>query len=234
VALEALHNCDPQLNNPKGVKVEGIIYGGRDSDIWPPVFESFDWIHGVITLGASLESEVTFATLDKEGERKFNPFSNLDFLSIPIGQYIMMHLELRKKLSFPPKIFAVNYFLKDKKDGSFLNAKEDKHVWLKWMELRVHNDVEAVKTPIGFLPCYDDLKILFKEVLCKDYKETSYIQQFTLRVNNNLAKIERIERIYKNIDNIPSIVFEVLKEQKERLEDARAQFGDFISPHCFV
>ena len=61
--LDILENVDPNLENPEGVKVGGIIYGGRDSDTWVPVEQSFDWTHGVIAKGASLESETTAATL---------------------------------------------------------------------------------------------------------------------------------------------------------------------------
>jgi len=59
----------------------------------------------------------------------------------------------------------VNYFLKDS-DGKFMNHKNDKRVWLKWMELQVHDDVDAIKTPTGFIPKYQDLKRLFKETHC--------------------------------------------------------------------
>ncbi|MBC7334444.1 MAG: phosphoenolpyruvate carboxykinase (GTP), partial [Actinobacteria bacterium] len=88
VGLENLDNLDPGFYNPEGVELGGIIYGGRDSDTWVPVQEAFDWVHGIITMGASIESETTAATLGKTGVRKFNPMSNLDFLSIPIGDYV--------------------------------------------------------------------------------------------------------------------------------------------------
>ncbi len=90
--LRRLENLDPKLEDPEGVVVGGIIYGGRDSDTWVPVEESFDWVHGIITKGASLESETTAAALGKEGIRKFNPMANLTFLSVPIGKYIENNL----------------------------------------------------------------------------------------------------------------------------------------------
>lgn len=86
ISLKGLPNLDPLIDNPLGVEVGGIIYGGRDADTWVPVQESFDWDHGVITMGASLESETTSATLGPSGVRMFQPFSNLDFISIPLGQ----------------------------------------------------------------------------------------------------------------------------------------------------
>lgn len=194
--ISDLDNMDPNLENPEGVKLDGIIYGGRDSDTWVPVEEAFNWEHGVLTKGAALESETTSATLGKSGERRFNPMSNLDFLSIPIGKYISNQLEFSEKLEQTPNIFSVNYFLKDE-NGDYLNGMHDKKVWLKWMELRVNDEAEAIETPTGYIPKYEDLKRLFKEVLEKEYSEKEYEKQFTVRIPEHLSKIERIEKFTK-------------------------------------
>lgn len=232
--LKLLENRDSELDSPEGVVIGGIIYGGRDSDTKVPVEESFDWIHGVITMGAALESETTAATLGKEGVRKINPMSNLDFLSIPIGRYIANHLNFGRGLKNPPPIFSVNYFLKDA-NGNFTNDKTDKAVWLKWMELRSHHEVEVIKTPTGLIPEYEDLKRLFKQVLDKDYAEKDYNEQFTVRITENLAKIERVMPFYKTkVPDTPQIVFEVLEEQKQRLILAMEKYGDYISPKTFL
>ncbi|WP_297073587.1 phosphoenolpyruvate carboxykinase (GTP) [Thermococcus sp.] len=230
VSLEHFPNVDLEaLNNPCGVEVGGMIFGGRDADTWPPVREAFSWEHGVITMGASLESETTAATLGKEGVRTFNPMAILDFMSVPLGDYIRNYLEFGKKLRKTPKIFAVNYFLRE--NGKWLNHKLDKAVWLKWMELRVHGDVEAIETPIGYIPRYEDLKRLFKEVLNKDYSKEDYEKQFTIRVPELLAKIERIERIYhEKAKDVPEELFKVLEEERKRLLKAREKYGDYISP----
>jgi phosphoenolpyruvate carboxykinase (GTP) len=224
-----LENLDAEIDNPDGVVVGGIIYGGRDSDTCVPVEESFCWEHGIITKGASLESETTAATLGQEGIREWNPMSNLDFLSIAIGKYIEANLSFGRGLKTPPPIFSVNYFLKDAK-GSFLNEKTDKAVWLKWMELRSHREVDAIKTPTGYIPRYQDLKRLFKEVLSKDYVKEVYDVQFTTRLPENLAKIERILKIYKTVSDVPQRIFIVLEEQRERLLAARKMKGDYILP----
>ncbi|UCG30554.1 MAG: phosphoenolpyruvate carboxykinase (GTP) [candidate division WOR-3 bacterium] len=230
LSLENLENLDKALHDPKGVVVGGMVYGGRDSDTWVPVEESFDWTHGIITKGASLESETTAATLGKAGVRKFNLMSNLDFLSISVGQYIQNNLDFAKDLKKTPLIFSVNYFLKDK-DGNFLNAKTDKKVWYKWMELRANNDVQAIDTPTGRIPKYEDLKRIFKEVLNKDYSEEDYRKQFTVRVPESLAKIDRIKEIYETkVNDTPKILFEVLEEQRKRLLDAQKKHGDYITP----
>ncbi|MDK2853608.1 MAG: phosphoenolpyruvate carboxykinase [Thermococcaceae archaeon] len=230
VSLEAFPNADLEaLEAPCGVRIGGMIFGGRDADTWPPVREAFDWAHGVVTMGAALESETTAATLGKEGVRAFNPMAILDFLSVHIGDYLRNYLEFEKKLRIKPKIFAVNYFLRDK-DGNWLNHKLDKAVWLKWMELRVHGDVDAIETPVGYIPKYEDLKRLFKEVLNKDYSREDYEKQFTIRVPEFLAKIERIEKIYGDVGNIPEELFKVLEKERERLLKAKEKYGDYISP----
>jgi phosphoenolpyruvate carboxykinase (GTP) len=234
LSLDILDNLDPKLNDPEGVVVGGIVYGGRDSDTWVPVEESFDWEQGVITKGASLESETTAATLGKEGVRAFNPMSNIDFLPIPIGKYIQCNLDFGKGLNHPPKIFSVNYFLKDK-DGNFLNEKTDKKVWYKWMELRAHNEVGAIKTPTGLIPKFEDIKKLFKEVLNKEYTKEEYNKQFTIRIPENLAKIERIKNIYQTkVFDTPKVLLDVLEKQKERLLEAKEKLGEYITPEKLV
>lgn len=230
ISLENFDNLDPTLHDPKGVEVGGMVYGGRDSDTWVPIKEAFDWAHGIIAYGASLESETTAATLGQEGVRKFNPMSNLDFLSIPLRDYINANLDFAKNLVKEPSIFAVNYFLKDK-DGNFLNSREDKKVWYKWAELRANRDVEAIDSPTGRIPKYEDLKKLFKEVINKDFTEEDYNEQFKIRVKENISKIDRIEEIYRTkVMDAPQILFDILEEQIKRLLDARAKYGDYIKP----
>ncbi len=230
ISLVGLPNLDDSLEDPRGVEVGGIIYGGRDADTWVPVQEAFGWDHGVITMGASLESETTAATLGPSGVRKFQPFSNMDFVSISLGKYIQNHLDFAKQLQEIPKIFSVNYFLKNA-DGDYISDRQDKRVWLQWMEKRVHGDVDAISTPTGFIPKFDDIENMFEEYLDKEYTKEEYVQQFTLRVPEHLAKIERIEQIYRTtVPDTPEMLFILLEEQRQRIIQARAEHGDRISP----
>lgn len=233
LSLNILPNVDENLDNPKGIEIKGFIYGGRDSDTSVPVEEAFDWEHGIITKGAALESETTAATLGAEGKRSFNPMSNIDFLSIPIGKYVDNNIQIGKDIKYPPRIFSVNYFIKDK-DNKFLNDKTDKAVWIKWMELRCYEEVPVIKTPTGYIPKFETLKKLFKEVLNKEYQGEDYAKQFTLRIPENISKIERILEIYRTkIAGTPEILFEVLEAQKQRLMDYQSKYGDYISPYQF-
>jgi phosphoenolpyruvate carboxykinase (GTP) len=233
VALKALKNCDPELENPHGVELKGIMYGGRDTKAYVPVQQSFDWEHGIISYGAALETETTFATVGKEGVPEINMMSIQDFISIPLGKNVRNNLEFGKKLEKCPLVFGVNYFLQDKK-GNYLNDPQDKHVWVKWMELRVHDEVGAIKAPTGYIPEYGDLRRLFKQVLDKEYTERDYVSQFSIRVPENVAKIKRVRRFYKkNVTYTPEVLFWILNQQYERLLTAKERYGNYISPEQF-
>jgi phosphoenolpyruvate carboxykinase (GTP) len=231
VNLENLANCDPELENPLGVELGGIMYGGRDYRAYVPVQQGFDWEHGIVAYGAALETETTFATIEAEGKHEINIMSIQDFISIPLEQYLHNYLQFGKNLEKVPLVFGVNYFLRDLVTGEFLNDHQDKHVWIKWMELRVNNDVGAIATPTGLIPKYEDLQSLFKQVLDKEYSIEDYVKQFTLRISENLAKLNRVEAFYyENIPDISSEVWHVLSQQRQRLLDYQEKFGSYISP----
>ena len=232
IQLEELANIDPEADNPKGVPVDGFVYGGRDSDTTIPIVESLDWNHGVF-IGATVESETTAATLGKQGVRKHNPMANLDFISIPFADYIKNHLSFKDNLTRMPKIFATNYFLKDEQ-GDFLNAKIDKMVWMVWVEGRVHGEFDAIETPVGRIPLYEDLKSLFLQELDRDYAKEDYIKQFSLRIDKYLEKMERMQNIFSNITMTDSSFIKELENQIERLEKAKQEFKEtIVSPYSF-
>ena len=234
IALARLENLDPAFDQARGVPLSAVIYGGRDSDTTVPVQESFDWAHGILTMGAALESETTAATLGAEGVRTFNLMSNLDFVSIPLGRYIENNLRFAEKLERAPRVYGVNYFLRGA-DGKYLNGMHDKHVWIKWIELRCHGDVDAIKTPTGRVPVYADLARLFGEVLDAEYTEAAYEEQFSTRVPQLLAKIDRIEAIYREkVPDAPASLFDALAAQRGRLEAARETHGGVIAPGTFA
>ncbi|MHC4913362.1 MAG: phosphoenolpyruvate carboxykinase (GTP) [Planctomycetota bacterium] len=229
-----LDNCDPLLDDPEGAPLGGIVYGGRDSDTWGPVEQAFNWAEGIIIKGAALESETTAATLGKEGVRTFNLMSNLDFLSIPLGRYIQNNLDFAKGVDKPPLIFSVNYFLKDK-DGNYLNGMADKKVWVLWAELRANGDVDAIKTPTGLIPKYEDLAQLFNDHLNAEYIQADSVQQFTIRMPENLAKLDRVEKIYRDkVPDTPQILYDTFDDVRKRLKSTQEKHGDYISPFDLV
>ncbi len=222
VRINELSNADQNLHNPDGVAISGVIYGGRDSDTSVPVFQSLSWEHGVY-IGATIESETTAATIGQEGVRKFSPMANLDFLVVQLGKYIDNHLKFGQKLKKVPQVFATNYFIKE--NGEFLSEKVDKKVWLIWMEGRVHGEYDAIETPIGYIPKYEDLKSLFMQVFNREYTKGLYEKQFSIRIQKFLEKIERMEKIYADEDDIPEAFQAVLKNQKEKLLACKEQYG---------
>ncbi len=231
VRINELENADPKMEDPNGVQVRGFIYGGRDSDTSVPICQSLSWAHGVF-VGAIIESETTAASIGATGVRKHNPMSNIEFLTVPLGVYIQNHIAFGEKLDLPPLIFATNYFLKE--DGNFLNHKVDKKVWVLWMEGRVHGEFGAITTPIGFLPKYEDVSKLFKEVFSKDYTKEQYERQFSIRIRSLLDKLDRIEAILRAEPAIPEPFYSHLAQQRERLTQVRQKFGkDTISPFEF-
>jgi len=234
VALRALENCDPELDNPQGVELSGIMFGGRDYRGYVPLQEGFSWTHGIIAYGASLETETTFAIVEAEGKYEINIMSIQDFISIPLGEYLKNYIKFAQNLKKVPKVFGVNYFLKDLKEDKFLNSRVDKHIWIKWMAKRVNNEVGVIKTPTGLIPEYEDLRTLFKEVLDKEYNFEDYSKQFTTRVPENLAKIRRVREFYREkVKDAPEEVFSILEEQEKRLLSAKRKFGDYILPEYF-
>ena len=216
-----LPNADVMLNDPDGVPIDIIFYGGRDSDTMPPILESLNWNEGVF-LGASIESETTSATIGKEGVRKMQPMANLDFLVVPLGKYLKNHERFGNTLQNPPKVYATNYFLKSK-EGKYLNGILDKLVWVMWAELRVHKDVNAIKTPIGYIPVYEDLRELFKVYLNKNYSKDEYLEQFSIRSENLIQKLNRVENMYKEERDIPKFFWDILNKQKKELLNLNKQ-----------
>jgi len=227
VKMRDLVNADPDWDNPAGLPVSGIIYGGRDSDTSVPVREAYSWEHGICTMGAMLESETTSATIGQEGVRVWNVMSNMDFLSMSVGRYIQNNLDFAKEIK-RPKVFGTNYFLK--KGGKFLNGKLDKAVWIKWMEKRVRNEVDAVDCGYGLIPEYEDLKQLFKDTLQKYYSEEQYAEQFAININACLAKLDRMEEIYATVDDTPRVMKDEMAAQRKRLEKLKSKMGEKINP----
>jgi phosphoenolpyruvate carboxykinase (GTP) len=231
IRISELDNIDPNLEAPDGVAVQAVIYGGRDSDTSVPVYQSLNWVHGV-AIGATLESETTSATLGKEGVRTFSPMANLDFLVVPLGKYINNHIKFGEGLSTTPLVFGTNYFIKE--NGKYLNEKVDKKVWLNWMEGRVYNEYEAIETPIGYIPMYDDLKSLFKLIFNREYTLEEYNKQFTVRIGKFLDKLDRMDKIYSDEEDIPAAFTGCLADLRKRLLAAKEKYGkDIIEPGLF-
>jgi len=147
-----------EFDNPKGVPISAMIFGGKRSALIPLVFESRGWQHGVF-LGAMMGSETTAAAMHKEGVLRRDPMAMLPFCGYNMGDYFGHWLDIGKRLKSPPKIFCVNWFRKDD-DGSFIwpGFRENIRV-LKWVIDRTRGRAGAKDTPIGRVPDIDSLDL---------------------------------------------------------------------------
>lgn len=230
IRLNYLANLDPAWDDKHGVVVGGIIYGGRDADTSVPVEESFNWEDGIITKACTLESETTFATIGKEGVRVPQPMANLDFMSYPIGKYVLNNINFVNGIKKVPKIFAMNYFLL-RPDNKFCNSTPAKRVWLHWAEARVHNEIGAWETPTGLIPKYEDLRPLFRSLLGEDYLKQEYEYQFSFRCDAWMAKLQRSMQFFqKNCPGTAERVYRSWKTSMGKIKAAKEKYGGIIPP----
>jgi phosphoenolpyruvate carboxykinase (GTP) len=232
----ALGNYSERNEDPAGVETRIITYSGRDSDTMPPVWVAKTPDQGVV-IGACIVSAATATEVGATGVRR-QPWANAPFIPGSLGDYMEAQFQFfgSKKIAADKKpiLSGLNYFLTHEARGGtskkLLGEKKDVKAWMAWLERKAHADVEAIDTPIGYIPKYKDLKELFQAKINKAYPEDLYTKQFSLYIDNIVARIDLQLEAYGKEKNIPKKLFEILKEQRQGLMDLKEKYGPVVTP----
>ena len=204
----------PEWEDPAGVPIDAIMFGGRRAHVVPLVREAFDWTHGVF-MGSIMSSETTAAAFGEVGKLRFDPFAMLPFCGYNMADYWGHWLDVGRATEPEnlPRIFYVNWFRRDA-DGRFLwpGFGENSRV-LEWMFRRCDGEAEAEETPIGWLPTPDDLDTAGLAMPAADLAEL-------LRVDGPaiVAELPQLEEHYARFDDrLPAELVGQLATLRERL-----------------
>lgn len=240
VSASALANYSDENENPAGVITRIFTYSGRDADTMPPVWVAKTSDEGVV-IGACIVSAATATEVGATGVKR-SPWANAPFTPGPLGDYMSAQFKFfgNPKIAdeYKPVLAGLNYFLTHEARGGtgkkLLGEKRDVKVWLGWLERRAHNEVDAIDTPIGYLPKYEDLKKLFGEIIQREYPKDLYDKQFSLYIDNIVARIDLQAEAYGKEERVPEKFFELLKVQRAGLMELKEKYGAVVTPDQLV
>ena len=188
---------DKNWENPEGVPISAFIFGGRLATNAPLVYQSFNWAHGVY-LAATVGSEKTAAAEGKTGEIRRDPFAMLPFCGYNMGDYFSHWLDIGRKLDHMPLIFRVNWFRRDEK-GNFIwpGYGENMRV-IRWIVDRVQARSNAVESPLGLMPKYDDIDWKGLDFTQKQFNNLMSVDQ-TQGLNEAVSQVEYFKQFKKHL-----------------------------------
>ncbi len=206
---------DPDWENPNGVPISAIIFGGRRSSFIPLVFQTFDWTHGVFT-GSIQSSETTAAAAGEVGKLRFDPFAMLPFCGYNMADYFAHWLSFKHRTDENnlPKIFVVNWFRKDE-NGKFIWPGYGENIRVvKWIFERLNDKENYETSPLGFIPKFNSL-----DVSGLNIPENRLRKLFEINKEEGLTEYERVKEFYNTFNNkIPKELWDELEKMKMRFE----------------
>jgi phosphoenolpyruvate carboxykinase (GTP) len=207
----------PEWEDPKGVPISAILFGGRRATNVPLVTESFDWAHGVF-LGSIMSSETTAAAAGAVGKLRFDPFAMLPFCGYNMGDYFAHWLSIGKSTTADklPRLFWVNWFRKGD-DGKFLwPGFGDNSRVLKWIVERLDSQADAVDTPIGRVPTVDALDTSGLDLAPGRLEQLVEVDSDSWR-----AEMPQLEEHYRHLgDRVPDRLGDQLEALEKRLAES--------------
>lgn len=213
-------NCpciSKEFENPRGVPVSAIIFGGRRAKAAPLVYEARDWEHGVF-VGAVMASETTAAAAGKVGVVRHDPMAMLPFCGYNMGDYFQHWLNMGKKIKNKPRIFNVNWFRTDDEGNFIWPGFGDNMRVLDWIIRRCEGLVDAVETPIGFLPKPEDIVLDGLD----DFGIEELKSILDVDVATWTAEAKDIAEYFKKFgDKLPTKLAKQLRILKKNLKDAK-------------
>ena len=245
ITLDSLENYDQATEDPQGVKLSGLLFGGRDYSTMPTIVMAHDWMNSVVH-GAIIRSATTATEIGADGSEKRSPFANEAFFPGPLSQYINHYKAFGEnpdiKKENLPSGFQVNYWLHKSCRGSLtpgekdslIGEKRDTKVWMRIMALMHLGRVKTIWTPIGRIPRYQDLKKLFKDVIDKEYEKEIYTKQFSLYTENLIKRIDMSTVEFAKEKGMTDAFFDVIDTWRRDLVALRATIGPIVTPDQMI
>ncbi|GAB6190931.1 phosphoenolpyruvate carboxykinase (GTP) [Desulfocastanea catecholica] len=234
LVASAIANHATELSeDPNGVPIKVITYSGRDADTMPPVWVAKTPNEGVV-IGASIVSKATATEVGASGVNR-QPWANAPFIPGALADYMAAQFTFFNSTKFSettrPIMAGLNYFLTHENRGGtgshLLGEKKDVRVWLGWLDLFANGEVEAITTPIGYLPKYEDLVPLF-QTIDKEYPRSLYDMHFSLYIDKIVHRLDLQREAYSKEPEIPQMIFKVYENQKKELLQLQEKFGAIV------